>query len=194
MPALPNQRQERFVQALFRGISQQKAYVDAGFKPSLSNPSKLAKDPRIVARLAELNSARAKASDKAIEKAAEALAIDKQWVMAAMVENALIALGRQKVKLVKTRTNKQTGETVEVEIDVVMRDAAAANRSLELLGREFRMWIERKEIGDPGEFERMNERDLRDFLATEAAALRLGAGGIASAGGAIPSRGAGRLN
>ena len=57
------------------------------------------------------------------------------------------SLRRKTVKV--TKFDKKTGDAREVE--VVMRDAGAANRSLELLGREFNMFVDRKEIGEPGE-------------------------------------------
>jgi len=48
---------------------------------------------------------------------------------------------------------------------------SVANRSLELLGKELGMFIDRKEVGRPGEFESMNADELRDYINREAAEL-----------------------
>jgi hypothetical protein len=39
-----------------------------------------------------------------------------------------------------------------------------ANKALELLGKEIGMFIDRKEIGEPGEFSRMSDEELQAFL------------------------------
>jgi phage terminase small subunit len=192
--ALRNIRYEIFAQEIAKGVSHEEAFVIAGFTPNPSNARRLKLHKLVVQRVQTILENRYKIADrkdgKAVEKAAEALAIDKQWVMGAMVENALIALGRKSV--VVTKVDRKTGQPRQFE--VTMRDAAAANRSLELLGREFRMWIERKEIGEAGEFERMNEHELRNFLIAEAEALRLGPPGTEEKGDAGDPGGSRRLN
>jgi hypothetical protein len=54
MPALKNQRHEKFVLALFEGKSASEAYVIAGFKPCRQNASRLMAKDDIRQRLAEL--------------------------------------------------------------------------------------------------------------------------------------------
>lgn len=134
MPALTNPRHERFAQELFKGTSQQKAYVLVGYKAHESNPAKLASDKRIIARLAELSSERAKVDAMAIEKAADALSIDKQWIMARLKENVDRALQAEPV----TVGGKPVGE--------YRYEGAVANRALELLGKEFGMFVDQKNI------------------------------------------------
>jgi len=134
MSALKNTRHERFAQELAKGKSQRQSYVIAGYKTHISNPSKLAKDKRIVARVAELGSERAKIDAMAVEKAAETLGIDKTWVMARLVENAERAL--QRVPM----TNED-GSVVGYRYE-----GGVANRALELLGKEMGMFIDRKEV------------------------------------------------
>jgi len=195
MSILDNPKHERFAQEIVRGVSATQAYRNAGYsvrsdRVAGAAASRLLGNVAVVNRIAEIQGKRDDVVARATEKAAEALSIDKQWVMGAMVENALIALGRKRVTLIKA--DKKTGAPFEVE--VVMRDAAAANRSLELLGREFKMWIERKEIGEAGEFERMDERNLRDFIASEAASLGIGDIGAEEEGNAGIACRAGRLN
>lgn len=161
MSVLKNPRHERFAQEIAKGTPAAQAYASVGFRPNSGNAATLKASQGIVKRVAEILKHEQRVENKATEKAIEALAIDKAWVMGAMVENALISLGRKRVKV--TKIDKKTGEAREVE--VVMRDAGAANRSLELLGREFRMWIERAEVGGPGEFARMNDVELEKFIA-----------------------------
>lgn len=135
MPALSNHRHEAFCQALADGISQQKAYEGAGFKPSLSNPSKLAKDARIVARLAEIRSKRVAITAKATQIAAEALAIDREWIMGRLKENVERAM---QTRAVRDEEGNPIGE--------YRYDGAVANRGLELLGKEIGMFVERKSV------------------------------------------------
>ena len=144
---LKNPKRERFAQEIAKGTPAATAYVMAGFKPNSGNATNLKADKAIIQRVSEILQHEQRVESKATEKAIEALAIDKAWLMGAMVENAVISLGRKTVKV--TKFDKKTGDAREVE--VVMRDAGAANRSLELLGREFNTFVDRKEIGEPGE-------------------------------------------
>ena len=46
-------------------------------------------------------------------------------------------------------------------------DGPTVNRALELIGKEFRMFIDRKEVGQPGEFaepENMSADELRAYI------------------------------
>jgi len=78
-----------------------------------------------------------------------------------MRENAEIALGLKKITL----TIVPRGTTSPVELEVTAHNAAAANRALELLGREVNAFIEKKEIGQPGEFDHMSDDELAEFVA-----------------------------
>ena len=42
--------------------------------------------------------------------------------------------------------------------------AASQNKALELLGKELGMFIDRKEVGGPNEFDRMSDEELEPFL------------------------------
>ncbi len=48
-------------------------------------------------------------------------------------------------------------------------NGAVANRALELLGKELGMFIVRKEVGSPGEFERMTDEELLGEVRRQAA-------------------------
>jgi phage terminase small subunit len=54
MPALENPKHERFAQGLAKGKSQAEAYADAGYKPSEPNASRLTRNDKVQARVAEL--------------------------------------------------------------------------------------------------------------------------------------------
>lgn len=84
---------------------------------------------------------RARKHDKASEKAVQELALSKQWVLAKLVEN--VERGLQ-ARAVLDDEGKPIGE-YSYQGNVV-------NRALELLGKEQGMFIDRKEMGAPGEF------------------------------------------
>jgi len=54
------------------------------------------------------------------------------------------------------------------------RPSSVANRALELVGKELGMFVERKEIGPAGAFDRMNTEDLRADIARRLGELGLG--------------------
>ena len=129
MSALKNTRHERFAQELAKGKSQRQSYVIAGYKTHISNPSKLAKDKRIVARVAELGSERAKIDAMAVEKAAETLGIDKTWVMARLVENAERALQRGLTCYSERAPGGELMAAERIAIGTAHRDQAQAIRA-----------------------------------------------------------------
>lgn len=63
MPVLKNARHELFVQALAKGKTAEKAYVEAGYKANRHNAAALAREKHILTRLQELQ---AKAAEKAV--------------------------------------------------------------------------------------------------------------------------------
>lgn len=65
--------------------------------------------------------------------------LTREWVIDRLMRNATVALGDAPVKL-KLR-NKDTGEFEEFEVS--KHDAGAANRALELLGKELGMFVDR---------------------------------------------------
>ena len=60
------------------------------------------------------------------------------------------------------------------------RQGNVANRALEVLGKELRMFIDRKEFGRPGDFSGMSEDELdkriRELAASEEAGIRVTTG------------------
>jgi hypothetical protein len=54
MPILQHPRHEKFAQARAKGVGLQDAYEDAGFAPDRSHASRLAREPGVAERIAEL--------------------------------------------------------------------------------------------------------------------------------------------
>lgn len=54
MPALSNAKHERFAQNLAKGMSQDEAYRDAGYTPDAPNASRLTRNDKVQARVAEI--------------------------------------------------------------------------------------------------------------------------------------------
>ena len=155
MGVLKNPKHEIFAQELANGKNATEAYVLAGYSENRGNASTLKQSEIISNRVNELLAKRDEMARKATEKAAERLSIDREWVMAELIEIAQAAKSSE--------------------------DYAPANKALELLGKELGMFIERKEVGGPGEFAKMSDDELRDFVKGEAEALGFGSSGAKNA-------------
>src|SRR6185436_17231702 len=83
--------------------------------------AELLENGKITARIAEL---RGKAAEKAV--------LDRAWVLDRLMRNVRIAMGEERIKV--AIRPKSAPDTV-VELEITDRDAAAANRALELLGK-----------------------------------------------------------
>ena len=59
---------------------------------------------------------------------------------------------------------RKTGDGEEEVPGEFVYNGSVANKALELLGKEPGMFIDRKEVGGPNEFERMNDEDLTAFI------------------------------
>jgi hypothetical protein len=171
MPALRNPRHERFAQAYVRGETAgngTQSYVAAFGKADKAAASKLLRRDDVAQRLTELQVATNEVEAKAHERAVEKLALTKEWAIQKLMDNALIALGE---KTIRRRFIPKGGDMV-IEADVHERDAAAANRALELLGREVgaftehrRLTVEHADLTDEQLAQRI--RDLAGELGLE---------------------------
>ncbi len=175
MPVLPNPKHERFAQELAKGTTAGDAYVLAGFKPNRHNGATLARKQHIKARVSELLSEREQVHSQATAAAVESVGLTKAWVIGQLVENVSRAM--QTVEVRDTR-GQPTGE--------YRYEGSVANRGLELLGKELGMFVERKEVGSPGEFKRIDEMtadELREFVTTGIAPPSLRADETSNRGG-----------
>jgi len=157
MPILRNAKHERFAQELAGGNSAAKSYEMAGFTPNRHNASTLSRKHHILDRVAELLSERDRISKQSSARAIEAAGLTKQWVLEALIENAMVALGRRTIRTKFV----PCGECNPVEVEVTAHDPSAANRALELLGKHLALWVERAEVGKPGAFDRLSDDELR---------------------------------
>jgi len=128
IPILRNARHERFAQDIAQGKRAEEAYVIAGYLKNSGNASRLKGNERVLKRIEEITS-----------QAAECVVINKAWVLETLRDNALIAMGLKKIKIATIISGKT------VEFEVTDREASAANRALELIGKELGMFKEKFE-------------------------------------------------
>lgn len=120
MAALINARHERFAQELAKGKTASEAYEIAGFQPSRPNASRLQHADNIRQRVAEVQASEAAVAQEATQKAVEALALSREWVLARLQENATNAAANG--------------------------DYGPSNKALELIGKEIAgMFVDRSE-------------------------------------------------
>ena len=162
MPILANPKYEAAAQALAAGKTQQQAYTAAGFAYKPANASRFFKRSEVRARVQEIVTERIAVERKSTELAVKKSGLTKEWVIQRLMWLAERSL---RGKPVMDTTGKHTGEfTGRV-------DAAGANRALELLGKHLGMFIERQEIGEPGQFARMTDDELNNSIQQDARAL-----------------------
>lgn len=159
MPALQNARHERFAQNLAKGMHQAKAYKEAGFSAAhRSSSSVLARKPHIRARVDEILKARGEAATQTFVAVERKFELTRQWVVEKLVKNAEIALGERPVQ---TRS-----DGLEYRYD-----GAVAARSLELLGREVGLFVERKQIDVVADIKRLSDAELLQQIRETAGEL-----------------------
>lgn len=147
-------KQEAFCLAVAKGLTQADAYRSAynagSMKPDTiqRNACKLMKDNKVATRVEEL---RAPVVEKAIEKAA----VDKAWVMQRLVR--VSDMGMQAEPVVDNE-GSPTGE--------YKQNLAAANKALELIGKELGMFVDRSVVlaGPIDALDHGELRDMRDAI------------------------------
>ena len=139
MGPLKNTKHEAFCKAFVCGENAGNAggsYRAVYGKDNRQAASKLRHRDDILRRVAELQQQRCDIETKAIDKVAEALAVDKEWVLKQLVENVQRAM--QATPVLDSEREKM-GE--------YRYDGATANRALELIGKHFGMFADRAEVG-----------------------------------------------
>lgn len=169
MPVLNNPRHEKFCQELAKGASCGAAYMAAGYDSdegsAFSAGSRLYKKDEIKARVAEIQ-------ERAASRVEEKIAVSKAWVIERLVQNVERAMQFEEIE-------DRDGGTGEFKYE-----GNVANRSLELIGKELGMFVDRKEVGAPGDFDGLEGNALRDKLADELVEL-----GLADAAAALRPKG-----
>ncbi len=140
MPPLKNSKHEIFAQKRVRGATQGAAAVAAGYSERTARTagSKIEKSQTVRVRIEELRALadrrRAVQAKRQSEDIIDALAMDKAWVL--------------------DRLRKVFGKAMD------MGQLAAANRALELIGKELRMFVDRKSV-TIDRIERMDVKQLQ---------------------------------
>ena len=186
MPRLTNTKRELFAQNLFKGMTQQAAYEDAGYlgrgAGAQVNACKLAAAPEIQGRLDELFALREQRDLRAIELAVERTAITKQKVIeelakigfANMADYMRIGADGDPILDLGGITREQAAAIIEVTVEdfkdgrgEYTRDVrrikfklADKKGALVDIGKELGMFIERKEKGPPGSFADLDRAQL----------------------------------
>lgn len=192
MPILPNAKHERFAQEIAKGKSASEAYVEAGYKANRHNAATLARTKHISTRVDELLGRARYVEERAVEIAAEKLAITKESVLA---ELAKIGFANMQDYMraspegdpyldFSAITRDQAAALSEVTVEDFTDGRGEGSRQVRRvkfklhdkkgalvdIGRELGMFVSRSEVGGPGDFTRMTadeRRTLDDALQRE---------------------------
>jgi hypothetical protein len=146
MPVLANNRRELFANLLAQGFTAVDAYAKAGFKRHDGNASMLSRRPEIEARVAEI---RGLAAATGLPVGTNAIAARAKVTAESLIDEAEQA---------------RAGATEAKQFGAV--NGAIKNKGI-LSG----VWIERAEIGSPGEFDHLNDDELERLLIERLGAL-----------------------
>lgn len=149
MPILSDPRHERFAQNLAAGMKQGEAYEKAGYKANRGNAARLNADESIRQRLAEIMKARETFIQDVSAVAVEKAGLTKAWVLDTLRQNIDRAMTAEPVR-----------DSEGNAIGDYTYQGSVANRALELIGKELGMFVDRKEVGGPGDFTGMELNDL----------------------------------
>jgi phage terminase small subunit len=148
-------KREAFVLAYIKTGNASEAYrqaynTNASAKTIHEKASRLLAEGNVRARFEVLRG-------KVMERAVEKTAISKAGVIEKLVANVERAMQAEPVR-------RKTDEGKEQVPGEYTYNGSVANKALELLGKELGMFIDRKEIGGPNEFDRMSDEELEAFL------------------------------
>jgi hypothetical protein len=175
---LKNAKHEHFAQLVSSGESAARAYVMAGYAKSgaRQNSARLMTNDDIRARIDSLRSAKEQQHAASVKQVVKEAAIDKAWVMTQLVENVRMA---KQAEPVLDQEGNPIGE--------YKQNINAANKALELLGKEFGMFIDRKEVRS-GPLDGLPPEDLEALENALTRILGRGAGEPVAAGTAQAAR------
>jgi hypothetical protein len=170
MPALKNHKHELCAMAMAGGAQTQKEAMRAGgLKYDTASASRLFNRPEVKARISEIIAERAQTERQIALQAVAEAAIDRAWVLRHLKHNALAAMRghplytRDGDYLRDKFGNQRYGKP----------DHTAAAVSLKLIGHDLGMFIQRTEVGAPGDFARMSDHELKQELASLVEAMGL---------------------
>jgi hypothetical protein len=134
---LKNAKHEHFAQLVSNGESATQAYILAGYSKNGAGQSagQLLKRPEVSSRIAYLRLKKEAKHEEKVQKVVEKAGLTKEWVIQQLMENVVMGKAAEPVY---DNEGKPSGE--------YKQNLAAANKALELLGKEIGMFIERKEV------------------------------------------------
>ena len=134
---LKNAKHEHFAQLVSNGENATRAYVLAGYSENGAKQSarRMLTNADLCARIAYLRSIKEAKHAEAVTKVVADAAIDKAWVLNELIE--VVKMAKQ-AEPVRDAEGNPIGE--------YKQNLAAANKSLELLGKELGMFIDRSEV------------------------------------------------
>jgi phage terminase small subunit len=147
MTVLANHRRELFAQLLFQGFTAVDAYKKAGYKRHDGNACTLAKHPEILARLEEIRG----------EGQGE-----QGWPVGT---RAIAARAKVTVESLIDDSEKVLQRAMEIN------QLGAANTAIKGKGILSGKWIERQEVGGPGEYDSLSDDDLEQQIMERIARL-----------------------
>src|SRR5262245_51244561 len=162
MPALANQRHEKFVQALFQGKPQNAAYEEAGYRYHEGNASRLRSNEKIVSRLAELQEQARKASEITFESLVAELEIARSKAVSLDQLSAAVKATSEKARL----AGLHAPQRIEVSYNVIneLRVTESIEDIADALLRGYNCELSEKERGEFVEVLRRYGEALADFL------------------------------
>jgi len=156
---LKNAKHEHFAQLLVAGSQAKAAYIVAGFSPNGAKQAaaKLLTRTDLADRIAYLRQQKEAMHQQAVQTVIAEAALDKAWVLKRL--SRIVDMGMA-AEPVKDAEGNPVGE--------YKANLQAANKALELIGKEAGMFIDRKEIRT-GELDGLGHdelKQLREALAT----------------------------
>jgi hypothetical protein len=145
MTVLANNRRELFAQLLFQGFSAVDAYEKAGYKRHDGNACTLANHPEVLARLEEIRGEG-----------------EQGWPVGT---RAIAARANVTVETLIDDSEKVFQRAMEIG------QLSAANTAIKGKGILSGKWIERAEVGTPGEYETMTDGELERQIMERLARL-----------------------
>ena len=157
MSILKNGRHERFATGLADGLSQEKAYIEAGFSPNGARGAacnSLKHYSNIIKRRDELLAEREMLNTLARVRAMEATQIDKERIMRELMDNAMVA----KAAVPVLKNGEPTG--------LYQANISASNQAFMLLGKELGMFMDKSEVRIDHHAS-MDDEQLRIFVVNK---------------------------
>ena len=169
MSLLRNARHELFSGLFVKTGNARQSYIESGFSESTADAgaSRLLKHPKVSARIVEIRGNIVKKAERVVKVVEEKLGIDKAWVIAELIE--VVQMAKQ-AKQVKDKDGESIGE--------YQQNLSAANKALELIGKELKMFVERSEILHGSVLDNLEHEQLKELENQLRAAITFNKSGL----------------